>query len=198
MKKFKIGVTGGIGTGKSIFCNVAKAKGYPVIIADEVAKNLLREDEEIKQNIIKEFGNEAYINNLPNNKFLADNVFSNPEKLVKINSIIHPKTLEIIDKLMKDYLKTNNMVFVESAIIVEIGIEEMFDYVVLITANKEKRIERVKKRSNLSDEEIEKRINSQLPDETKKQFADFTIDNNGTEEQFTKKCEFIIDLIGKL
>lgn len=198
MKKLKIGVTGGIGSGKSIFCNIAKSYGYPVIIADEIAKNLLREDKEIKNNIIKEFGNEAYINDIPNNKFLADNVFSDPEKLIKINNIIHPKTLEIISINMDEYLKNNNMVFVESAIIVEIGIEEMFDYVVLITANKENRIERVRKRSNLSVEEIEKRINNQLPDETKKQFADFTLDNNGTEEEFTKKCKFIINLIGKL
>ncbi|HPN38621.1 MAG TPA: dephospho-CoA kinase [Melioribacteraceae bacterium] len=198
MKKIKIGITGGIGSGKSIFCKIAESKGYPVIVADEVAKKLLGENEEIKKQIVEAFGSEAYINDEPNKKFLADNVFSKPDKLVQINSIIHPKTLQIIEELMNEYLKTNNLVFVESAIIVEIGIEEMFDYIVLITAEDQKRIERVQKRSSLTSEEIQKRIDSQLKDESKKQFADFTIDNNSTEEKFIEKCEFIITLLKTL
>ncbi len=198
MKKIKIGITGGIGSGKSIFCKIAESKGYPVIVADEVAKKLLGENEEIKKQIVEAFGSEAYINDEPNKKFLADNVFSKPDKLVQINSIIHPKTLQIIEELMNEYLKTNNLVFVESAIIVEIGIEEMFDYIVLITSEDQKRIERVQKRSSLTSEEIQKRIDSQLKDESKKQFADFTIDNNSTEEKFIEKCEFIITLLKTL
>ncbi len=198
MKKIKIGITGGIGSGKSIFCKIAESKGYPVIVADDVAKKLLGENEEIKKQIVEAFGSEAYINDEPNKKFLADNVFSKPDKLVQINSIIHPKTLQIIEELMNEYLKTNNLVFVESAIIVEIGIEEMFDYIVLITSEDQKRIERVQKRSSLTSEEIQKRIDSQLKDESKKQFADFTIDNNSTEEKFIEKCEFIITLLKTL
>lgn len=198
MKKLKVGITGGIGSGKSIFCKIAESKGFPVVVADDIAKKLLSENDEIKKQAIKTFGNESYINGEPNNKFLADNVFSQPEKLVQINNIIHPKTLQIIEELMNELLKTNNLVFVESAIIVEIGIEEMFDYIVLITAEDEKRIERVQKRSSLSVEDIQKRIDSQLKDESKKQFADFTIDNNSTEEKFTEKCEFVITLLKSL
>lgn len=198
MKKIKVGITGGIGSGKSIFCKIAESKGYPVIVADDIAKDLLSNDNEIKKQIIEEFGKEAYINDEPNKKFLADNVFNQPEKLVKINSIIHPKTLQIIEERMNELLKTNNIVFVESAIIVEIGIEEMFDYLVLITADEQKRIERVQKRSSLNTEEIKKRIDSQLTDDTKKQFADFTIENNGSEEEFKDKCEFIISLLNSL
>ncbi len=198
MKKLKVGITGGIGSGKSIFCKIAESKGYPVVVADDIAKKLLSENDEIKRQIRETFGNESYINGEPNKKYLADNVFSQPEKLVQINNIIHPKTLQIIEELMNELLKTNNLVFVESAIIVEIGIEEMFDYIVLITAEDEKRIERVQKRSSLSVEEIQKRIDSQLKDESKKQFADFTIDNNSTEEKFTEKCEFIITLLKSL
>jgi dephospho-CoA kinase len=198
MKKLKVGITGGIGSGKSIFCKIAESKGFPVVVADDIAKKLLSENDEIKKQVIKTFGNESYINGEPNKKFLADNVFSQPEKLVQINNIIHPKTLQIIEELMNELLKTNNLVFVESAIIVEIGIEEMFDYIVLITAEDEKRIERVQKRSSLSVEDIQKRIDSQLKDESKKQFADFTIDNNSTEEKFTEKCEFIITLLKSL
>ncbi len=198
MKKLKVGITGGIGSGKSIFCKIAESKGFPVVVADDIAKKLLSENDEIKKQVIKTFGNESYINGEPNKKFLADNVFSQPEKLVQINNIIHPKTLQIIEELMNELLKTNNLVFVESAIIVEIGIEEMFDYIVLVTAENEKRIERVQKRSSLSVEDIQKRIDSQLKDESKKQFADFTIDNNSTEEKFTEKCEFVITLLKSL
>jgi len=198
MKKLKVGITGGIGSGKSIFCKIAESKGFPVVVADDIAKKLLSENDEIKKQVIKTFGNESYINGEPNKKFLADNVFSQPEKLVQINNIIHPKTLQIIEELMNELLKTNNLVFVESAIIVEIGIEEMFDYLVLVTAEDKTRIERVQKRSSLSVEDIQKRIDSQLKDESKKQFADFTIDNNSTEEKFTEKCEFIITLLKSL
>ncbi len=198
MKKLKVGITGGIGSGKSIFCKIAESKGFPVVVADDIAKKLLSENDEIKKQVIKTFGNESYINGEPNKKFLADNVFSQPEKLVQINNIIHPKTLQIIEELMNELLKTNNLVFVESAIIVEIGIEEMFDYLVLVTAEDKTRIERVQKRSSLSVEDIQKRIDSQLKDESKKQFADFTIDNNSTEEKFTEKCEFVITLLKSL
>ncbi|MFH0734361.1 MAG: dephospho-CoA kinase [bacterium] len=195
MKKLKIGVTGGIGSGKSKFCEAAKKLGYDVILADEISKNILTADYNVKQQIIEAFGKNAFVDNLPNKKFLADVVFSNADNLVKINSILHPPTLKKINNLMSASLKEKDMVFVESAIIFEIEIEEMFDYVVLITASEEIRIKRTMERSKLTRDEIITRINNQLPDENKKGLADFTIENNTTLEDLEKKCGFIINLL---
>ncbi len=195
MKKLKIGVTGGIGSGKSKFCEVAKKNGYEVILADEISKNILATDNNVKQQIIGAFGSKAFVDNLPNKKYLADVVFSNPDNLVKINSILHPPTLKKIDALMNEALKTKDLVFVESAIIIEIEIEEMFDYVVLVVADEETRIQRTMARSKLSRNEIVKRISNQLTDDNKKGLVDFTIENNSTIEELEKKCGFIINLL---
>lgn len=198
MKKLRIGITGGIGSGKSKFCEVAKSLGYKVILADEISKNILANDSNVKMKIIETFGANSFVDNAPNKKFLAEQVFSNPEQLLKINSILHPPTLNRINKLMDEHLKTDNLVFVESALIYEIEIEEMFDYVVLVTANDENKIKRVSERSGLSAEEIKKRIDNQLTDDEKKGWADFTLENNGTEQDFANKCGFIINLLKSL
>ena len=198
MKKLRIGITGGIGSGKSKFCEVAKSLGYKVLLADEISKDILANDSDVKKEIIESFGASSFIDNAPNKKFLAEQVFSNPEQLLKINSILHPPTLSRINKLMDEYLKTDNLVFVESALIYEIEIEEMFDYVVLVTATDENKIKRVSERSGLSAEEIKKRIDNQLTDDEKKGWADFTLENNGTEQDFANKCGFIINLLKSL
>jgi dephospho-CoA kinase len=102
-KKIKVAVTGNIGSGKSSFCNFLSEKGYPVINADAVSKNILSEDGEIKKKVIKEFGEESFVNNEINKKFLAEKVFSDPVKVLKINSILHPKVKNKIESLANEY-----------------------------------------------------------------------------------------------
>ena len=195
MKKLKIGVTGGIGTGKSSFCEILEKKNHPVIKADIIAKEILATSEKVKSQIIKEFGKDSYTEEGPNVKYLAEKVFVNPEQVKKINKIIHPATIDEINNLMEKELKSVDLVFVESALIFEAGMEDMFDYVVAVTAEDETRFRRVMERDDVSKEEVERRMQNQLSEKYKKDSADFSVDNNGTFEDLESKTDFLLNLI---
>lgn len=195
MKKLKIAITGGIGTGKSSFCELLEKKDYLVIKADNIAKELLAENESIKKKIVDEFGADSYTNEGPNVKYLAEKVFVDPEKVKKINKIIHPATIKKIEDLMHDELKTNDLVFVESALIYEASMEDLFDYIVAVTTEDEIRFNRVMERDSVSREEVERRMQNQLSEKYKKDTADFSIDNNGSLEDLDNKTDFLLNLI---
>lgn len=197
-KRLKIGITGGIGTGKSLVSKLYKNKGYQVIEADKVAKEILRNDNNIKKQIINEFGTASYIDGKPNTKYLADKVFSDPVKVERINSILHPPTLRKIEALMSMELKKNNIVFVEAALIFEAHMEYMFDYILLLVSEDLLKIERIKQRSKISEKEILLRMENQLPDIIKKSKSDFIIENNSTIDELTKKSEFFLHLFEKI
>jgi len=192
--KLRIAVTGGIGGGKSTFCNYMIKKGYPVLSADELAKEILVRDKEVKEKIIKIFGKESYRNGRLNNAYLADKVFSDPKAVKKINSIVHPKVITEIEVLADKALKKNKAVFVEAALIFEAGMEEMFDYIVLVTADEEIKKKRVVEKG-IPEKEYEKRQANQIPDEKKKKKADFVFENNSTTEDLYAKAELFLKII---
>jgi len=194
-KKIKVAVTGGIGSGKSIVCDLLEKKGYPIIRADVLGKELLKNDSQVKAEIIREFGDEAYKYELPDHKFIAAQVFTNEQKLKAINSIIHPRTLKIIEMKMADYLSSHDIVFVESALIYEAEREELFDYILLVYSEDDLKISRIIERDQESIDNIRRRMENQIPDLQKKEWADFTIDNNGTLEDLNSKTEFILSLL---
>lgn len=197
-KKLKIGITGGIGTGKSLVSNLYRDKGYRVIEADKIAKEILSNDTNIKKQIINEFGSASFKDGKPNTKYLADKVFSNPGKVEKINSILHPPVLRKIEALMDAELKKNNIVFVEAALIFEVHMEPMFDYILLLVSEDRLRIERIKQRSKISEEEILRRMGNQLPDKIKKLKSDFILENNFSFEELIEKAEFFLHLFEKI
>ena len=133
IKKIKIAVTGGIGSGKSLFCNFLNQLGIPVISVDEVSKELLETDKDIRGKIIKAFGSESFNGNIANKKYLAEKVFSNPLNVITINSIIHPKVIKKVNILADEKLRSANIVAAEAALIYEADMEKYFDYVVLVT-----------------------------------------------------------------
>ena len=110
MKMIRVAITGGIGSGKSTFANYLASKGYVVINADDVAKDILSSDEKIKKKIINEFGSDSYKDGKLNNRFIASQVFSNPANLRKLNSILHPQVLQKIDTLIDEKYKDENIV----------------------------------------------------------------------------------------
>ena len=193
--KLKIGITGGIGTGKSIVSDFIEESGFKVLRSDPIAKELMQTDDSIRKKIIKEFGSDAYLNDKLNTKFLAENVFNNNEKIELINSIVHPPTLKKIDRLNFEVLKEQNLVFVESALIYEAGFDDMFDYVILVYSETKLRIERAVNRSNSNVTEIKKRMQFQIDDEKKKDWADFVIENNSTVEDLKQRTKFILNLL---
>lgn len=192
-KNLRIAITGNIGSGKSVFADFIKQSGFTVIKADDISKDILANDENIKGEIIKTFGSESFKGKEINKKYLAEKVFSNPENVILINSILHPLVIRKIDELMKIELKSRDKVFVEAALIYEAEMEEMFDYIVLITAIKETRYKR--KSENLSIEEFEKRDFNQISENEKKKRADFIFDNNGSIGELRRKVQLLLSII---
>jgi len=194
-QKIKVAITGNIGSGKSLFSNYIEDEGFVVLKADEIGKEILADDEKVKQKIIKLFGAGSYINGKPDTKYLAQNVFSNLGKVQKINSVIHPAVISIINKKMNEELRLKHLVFVEAALIYEADMEEMFDFVVLISADEKLRMERKKSSINLSEEEFIKRDNNQIPDSEKRKRADFIFENNSNAAELKAKANLLLMML---
>lgn len=194
-KILKVGITGNIGSGKSIVSDFIQNLGYSVIRSDLIAKELLANDSGLKNKIENHFGKEVYIDGKLNTKYLADKVFTSKRNVNLINSIVHPATIKKINELIELGSHKSNLVFIESALIFEAKIESMFDRIVLIYLDKKERIERVKKRENVSDEEILKRMKFQIDDEKKKNRVDFLINNNSSIYILHKNVSFLIRIL---
>jgi dephospho-CoA kinase len=191
----KVAVTGSIGSGKTLFCKFLTGKGYPVIAADDVSKEILVSDTDIKKAIIREFGRQSYDNGSINKKYLAEAVFSDPQKVVRINSIIHPKVIEKIGLLVKEHSAKSDIVFVEAALVYEADMEEMFDYVVLVTADEIVRKQRKVELDKFTEADFLKRNENQIPDEEKRKRADFVFINSGSKEDLEKKADLLITIL---
>ena len=194
-KKIKVAITGNIGSGKSTFTKFLFEAGYPVILADDISKEILAGDPEVREEVINEFGAESFQGNKINKKYIADTIFSDPKKLKKINSILHPRVQKRIEYLSEEYFKTNTIVFVEAALIFESKIEKMYDYVVLITADKNLRMKRSTMTNKLSEEDFIKRDNNQIDQESKKRKADFIFSNDGSKDELKQKAILLINLL---
>ena len=193
--KLLIAITGGIGSGKTTFANFLAEQGHPVIFADDISKELLANDPDVKNEIVSEFGAKAYQGKKINKKLLADNIFSNPSKLKKINSILHPRVRKRIEFISKEYFETKDFVFVEAAIIYESKIEKMYDFVVLIVADEKLRMKRISKSEKISEKDFINRSQNQLSDEVKKKKADFIFINNGTKAELKDKAILLSTLL---
>lgn len=198
IKKIKAAITGGIGSGKSTFANFILLKGYPVINVDEVSKEILVSDKEVKLRVQNEFGKESFINGEINKKFLSEIIFSNPQNVIKINSIVHPKVIEKVNILLPEKLKNSDLVFAEAALIFEAEMEKYFDYVILITADEKLRLKRKVEYDNLSQEQFLKRNENQIPDTEKEKQADFIFENNGSLEDLKKKADLLLNILNEL
>ena len=191
-KKLKIAVTGNIGSGKSTFCNYIESKGYKVLKADDIAKDILVTDENVKSQMISAFGSETFIGKELNKKFLATAVFSNPQKVQLINSIIHPVVIKKLDEQFKTLFENEDIVFVEAALIYEADIEGLFDYVVLISSELRNRFKRKEKSDKYTFEEFKRREENQIKDEEKSKRADFEFKNNGSIQELEQKAELLL------
>ena len=171
-----VGITGGIGSGKSTVCEIFRILGIPIFEADKVAKNLMNENSVIRQNLIEWFGNEIYSENQLNRKLLAELIFNNNSLLNKVNSLVHPIVREEFEKWKKKQ-ETVYSVY-EAAIMFESGFYKLMDFTVLITAPEQIRINRVMKRDNLSQDQVVARINNQWTDDEKRKLATTVIIND--------------------
>ena len=174
-----IGITGGIGSGKSTVAKVFISMGYPVYNSDDKAKQIINSDPLLIDQIKINFGQDIYSSGKLDRKKLAEIVFKDPKKLQILNSLVHPSVGRNF-KAWKEN-QTTDIVFKEAAILFEIGIYKSLDKTILVTTPEEIRIARVMKRDSVSKEQVIERMNNQWSDEKKSKLANYTIDNSGSE-----------------
>ena len=189
-----IGLTGGIGSGKSTVAKMFAALGVPVYNSDTEAKLLMGKSKKIKKAIIELFGNEAYLEDTLNRDFIAKKVFTDKALLNQLNAIVHPAVKKHFESWVKKQVYP--YVIQEAAIIFENGNQDRYDAVVLVTAPKDIRINRVMKRDKVEEQQVLSRMNNQWDEADKMALASYVIKNIDLEET-KKKVQEIHQIILK-
>lgn len=172
----RIGITGGIGSGKSTVCRILEEHGAPVYDSDAHAKRLMNEDSELRRELTAEFGERTFENGVLNRAYLASLVFSDAERLQRLNQLVHPA----VRKDFREWCSAcsdKDYVILESAILFEAGFDSEVDKTLAVVAPVQLRIERVCKRDGMTQEEVERRISNQMSDDELQARADYTIAN---------------------
>lgn len=172
----RIGLTGGIGSGKTTIARIFEVLGIPVYYADDAAKELMNKNDVLKNSIIQHFGEASYNNGELDRKYLASVVFNNKEKLELLNSLTHPVTIHDAEKWMDK--QTSPYVIKEAALLFESGAAEHLDYIIGVYAPQHTRVKRVMDRDGLPAEEVMKRVSRQIDEEMKMKLCNFVITNN--------------------
>ena len=192
-KTMIIGITGGIGSGKSTFSDLLINKGYSVYNTDAKARELQNVDAEIRQKIIALFGNDSYDTQGLNRPFIAQIVFNDSSKLKQLNEIVHPAVkLDFVNWAKQFDLNQN--IFLECAILFEGGFHKLVDKSVLITASELVRIQRVMKRDKVTELQVRARMKNQMSEEDKKKLADFVIYSDDEKPMSEKLNKFLLEL----
>lgn len=172
---YKVGITGGIGSGKSTVCEMLAGRGVAVYTADERAKALMATDAALRSSIIEAFGSDAYTAEGLNRGFLAANVFASPEALARLNGLVHPAVMADFEAWAEQ--QEGDYVVLESAILFEAALDDRVDVSVAVMAPEALRLERAMARDGASEEQIRARMRNQLSDEERNVRAKFTIVN---------------------
>lgn len=175
----EVGITGGIGAGKTLVANIFRTFGIPIYNSDEEAKRLMNDDKDVKGKIVDLFGRESYKQGVINRAHLTELVFKNQDNLVRMNNIVHPAVFKDYSKWLIKY-KDNPITIKEAALLFESGSYKELDYTILVSAPRSIRIGRVLLRdTNRTREDIENIIEKQLSESAKKKLSDFIIINDG-------------------
>jgi|TARA_B100000787_G_C16185257_1_gene294284 dephospho-CoA kinase len=190
-----IGLSGGIGSGKTTVSKILLENGIPVYDSDTRAKYIINNSSEVKKSIIDNFGKVSFINNILNKKYISKLIFNDKIALKKINSIVHPY-------VYNDFLEWKKSVFFkyviyESALIFESGSYKKNDYNILVISDEDERIKRVIRRDELNKNDVVVRINNQWQDEKKIPLADYII-NNDSILKINQRVLDLVDTLNKL
>ena len=188
----KIGLTGGIGSGKTMVSKIFAEKGYKIFNSDEIAKMIIKNDYSVKNSIINFFGTNSYIGDDLNSRYISEIIYSDKVKLNYLNSLVHPMVFHQFEKFLKNNL--NSKILVESAILFESNFYKMLDDNILLISPKADRISRIIKRDNINRSEIEKIMSVQWTDKKKINLATYVIENINFAETSTQ----ILSLISKI
>ena len=189
----KIGLTGGIGSGKSTIAQAIKHIGYPAYIADEEAARLMNSHPDIRKDITERLGANCYTSEGHINKpVLAQIIFENKEALEEVNRIVHPRVMEAFEQWAA--MQSTSLVFCETAILYESGLERYFDAVICVTAPEEVRVRRVMERDRCELKDVMARVRNQMDEDEKCQRANFVIYNDGEHMAVPQ----VLDVLHKL
>jgi len=173
-----VGLTGGIGSGKTTVANIFNALGIPIYNSDVRAKHIMNNDEELILSIKKLLGNEAYKNKILNKEFVAQKIFKSKKILQQLNQLVHPKVAQDFETWVKQH-QNAPFVIKESAILIESKAYKNVDKIIVINAPLELRVQRVMQRDNTSKEAVQARIANQMSEAERNKYADFIIQNDG-------------------
>ena len=177
---YKVGITGGIGSGKSTVCRMLAERGVALYDADSRAKELMSSSEALREALIESFGTETFNDEGLNRAYLAGRVFNDAEQLMRLNSIVHPAVIADFEAWAE--AQEGNYVVFESAILFEAGLEDRVDVVVAVMAPESLRVERVMARDGHSKEQVMARINNQMSDDERSDRSKYSIVNIDVED----------------
>ena len=191
----KVGITGGIGSGKTLVCSIFKSLGIPIYQADIEAKNLYFSNPQLKQELIQHFGEEFYLSPTEINKSLARNLLQNKVSRDLFNSIVHPKVFEHFDQWVSK--QSSSYVIKEAAILFESGANKKVHLVVGVIAPEELRLQRVMKRDNLTESQVRNMMSLQLSNTVLEEKCDFIIQNNEQNSLINQVLKIHQELLNK-
>src|SRR6187431_3629058 len=189
----KVGLTGGIGSGKSTVAQIFEVLGIPVYYADMAAKKIMNEDEDLRSAITNIFGEQAYPNNILNRKYISSIVFSDPAKLQHLNALVHPATKKDGEAWMEQ--QTSPYAIHEAALIFEAKVSDRLDLVIGVSSPIQLRIKRAMERDKVSREEVLKRMEQQLDEELKMSKCNFVLINDEQQLLIPQVLEIHEELI---
>ena len=185
----KIGLTGNIGSGKSSATRFFAELGVPVFDADSVAHELL-ESEKIKDKIIKLFGEKILVDHKIDRKIISEIVFENAAKKAALENVLHPEIMIDLENRVMNFPGESYAV-IEASLIYEAKLEDRFDYIILVMADRDIAVERAANKLGIKKAAAAKRLKMQIPQSTKEKFADFVISNNGSLEELKKRVHLL-------
>lgn len=185
-----LGITGGIGSGKTTVTSIFSLMNIPIYIADIESKRITATSPVVRKKLISLFGNELYNGKELNKPLLASHIFTDKCKMDQVNAIIHPEVENDFKQWLKVH-KNHKVVVHEAAILFESGFNKFVDKTITVYTPYEVRIERTMKRDNSTREEVVRRINNQMTDETKKELSDFVIVNDNKHSLIDQVCNIL-------
>ncbi len=193
----RVGITGGIGSGKTTVAGEFLRLGFPVIFADEIAKSIADSSAAVRRQLIRILGRDAYrANGRLNRSVVASRIFSDPRLRRRMEAVIHPRVEREVDRLFRELGRRGEcLAFVEAALIFEAKMERMLHAVVVVDAPAAKRLARVRRRDGVEHEAVRRRMANQLPAREKRSRADVVIRNNGTRAQLRAQVRFLAGLL---
>ena len=199
-KEFKnpkvIGVTGGIGSGQSTVCDIFKKLGCKIVNVDEKAKQVIKKNKTVQNEIKNEFGSKVFFRDgTLNRKLLASIAFEDENKTQLLNKIVHPRMVADVVEEMESARFSGRypLIIVDAALIYEISIEKLFEHVIVVFSNQNQRVKRVMQRDNVKKEEVIARMDRQIPLAEKQKWADYVIDNRGEIADLEKQVQKVFD-----